>query len=437
MRLLPLVAALALPALAGVVLAQESAVVAASPTWGDRFLSRPTLTGNWGGVRDTLAEHGLSFELEATYTFQGVAHGGLDGPLFERVSDEDDSGHTASADVKLELDTAKAGLWPGGYFNLRGEGRAGRSVLQRAGVVSAVNNDALFPNVVDRFDDQALALTELIATQYLGQHVALFAGLLDTAAGDENALAGSALSNSHFLNSALLYSLVEDATVPNVALGGGVLLEPHDDLSGSFSVFGSEETAGEDPFEHTGGTTFSTEWTLGHTLRDRPGAQTVGFLYGIDASRTAIASDPRLVLGGILSGQPIPTTSDDTWALYYNGHQYLRGDAEGGWGLFARFGVSDGNPNPVRWNAAGGVGGTGLLPRRGRDTWGLGVFYLGLSDEDLLQGLNLGDEVGGDLFYNLAATPWLGLIADVQVIDSALPRADTVWVLGLRTHVRL
>jgi hypothetical protein len=26
---------------------------------------------------------------------------------------------------------------------------------------------------------------------------------------------------------------------------------------------------------------------------------------------------------------------------------------------------------------------------------------------------------------------------DVQVIDSALPRADTVWVLGIRTHLNL
>ena len=199
-------------------------------------------------------------------------------------------------------------------------------------------------------------------------------------------------------------------------------------------MFGTEETAGEDPLGHTEGTTFSTEWTFGHKLLARPGAQTFGFLYGIDASRTAIAANPRLVLGSILSGQPIPTTNDDTWAFYYNAHQYLRGDSEGGWGVFARFGISDGDPNPVSMNLAGGLGGKGLLPQRRQDTWGAGAFYLDMSNEDLLKGLNVDDEVGGELFYNIAVTPWFRVTLDAQVIDSALPGADTAWVLGVRTH---
>jgi len=106
-----------------------------------------------------------------------------------------------------------------------------------------------------------------------------------------------------------------------------VLLEPTEGISASLSVFGTEETAGEDPFEHFAGTTFSSEGTFAHTLRERPGAQTLGLLYGIDASRTAIAADSRLVIGSILSGRPVPATTADTWALYYNAHQYLRGDA--------------------------------------------------------------------------------------------------------------
>jgi porin len=68
---------------------------------------------------------------------------------------------------------------------------------------------------------------------------------------------------------------------------------------------------------------------------------------------------------------------------------------------------------------------------------GLGAFYLGLSDEDLLKGLNVGDGVGGDLFYNVAVTPWFHVILDAQGIDSALPRAETAWVLGVRTHFNL
>ena len=408
----------------------------ASP-YGRSLWSRSALSGNWGGVRDQWAAKGLTINLDATYTFQGVVSGGFDGPLFARVSDEGDTGNDLSGTLTLELDTGKAGLWQGGFFNARLEGRAGRSVLQRAGSVSAVDNDALFPNVVDRFDEEALAVTELTFTQDLGEKVALFGGLLNTAEGDANELAGSARANDYFLNSALLYSLVEDATVPNVSLGGGISYEPHERISGSFSVFGTSETAGEDPFDQWHGTTFSTEWVVAHSLADHSGAQTFGALYGIDARRTDIAADPRTVVGDILRGQSVPTTRTDTWALYYNAHQFIHGDSDGGWGIFVRFGLSDGNPNLVKWNAAGGMGGTALLPGRTHDRWGLGAFCLGMSDEDLLQGLGVDDEVGGEVFYNVAVTPWFHVTLDAQVIDSALPLADTAWVLGLRTHFDL
>lgn len=404
--------------------------------YGGSIWSRSTLGGNWGGLRDRLAAKGLTVGLDATYTFQGVAVGGFDGPALARVSDEDDTGNDFSGTLTLALDTAAAGLWPGGTFDARLEGRTGRSVLQRAGSVSAVDNDALFPNVVDRFDEEALALTALTYTQSLGARFSAFGGLMNTAEGDANEVAGSALSNAHFLNSALLYSLVEDATVPNVSLGGGVGAEPHPRLSGSFSVFGTSETAGESPFEPHG-TTFSTEWTVTHTLAEREGAQTFGVLYGIDARRADIAANPRRVLANVLRGRPAPTTRADTWALYYNAHHYLHGDGEGGVGVFLRAGLSDGDPNPVRWTAAGGIGGIGALPGRPDDRWGLGMFSLGLSNEDLLRGLGVGTEIGGELFYNVAVTPWLHVTLDAQVIDSALPGPDTAGVFGVRTHVTL
>lgn len=433
-RILPLLAAVATAPVSAVSAQDGQPADASAEATGDLW-SRAKLTGDWGGARDRLAAKGVTVDLDATHTFQGVAGGGADGPLFRSVSDEEDTGNTFSGEIELEADTEKAGLWPGGLFDFRADARDGESVLQRAGSVAAVNNDALFPNVVDRFDEGALAITALALTQYVTDGIALYGGLLNMAEGDENEIAGSALSGSHFLNSAMLYSLVEDATLPNASLGGGALFELGDDISGSCTVSGTEETAGEDPFEHDDGTTFSTEWTFGHELLERPGAQTVGYTYGINAERTDIAADPRRVLGGLLAGQSVPTTRADTWALYYNSHQYVVGDAEGGWGVFARFGVSDGDPNPVRWNIAGGVGGTGLLPRRKADRWGLGAYYLDMSDEDLLDALDVGDEVGGDVFYNVAVTRWFHVTLDAQVIDSALPKVDTAWVLAVRGHV--
>ena len=204
-RLLVSLAALVSLVPARFAAAEDADVSAIGASPGGGPVSRSQLTGNWGGVRDTVGGRGLSVVADATYAFQGIASGGAAGrPSFER----DETGNTFSGDLKLSFDTGKAGLWRGGSFDLRLEGRAGHSILQTAGTVSAVDNDALFPNVVDRFDDEALALTQLSFTQYFGEKVAVFGGLLDTAEGDQNALAGSALSNAHFLNSAMLYSLV-------------------------------------------------------------------------------------------------------------------------------------------------------------------------------------------------------------------------------------
>ena len=389
---------------------------------------------DWTGRRERWAAAGLKFNFDATYVFQGVADGGFTGPFFAVFSNENDTGHTISGDLRAEIDTEKIGWWPGGTWTTRFQARSGKSVVQRAGSVAAVNNEALFPNVVDKFDGNALAITELTYRHALGEKFGVYGGLLNTALGDQNAIAGSALSHAHFLNFAMLYSLVEDATVPHVSLGGGVDFAPNENVSGSFSVFGSAESAGENPFSRWHGTTFSTEWTFAHKLAERPGAQTFGFLYGINERRTDIAADPRLVIISILLGLPIPTTTSDTWALYYNAHQFLHGDENGGWGVFARWGISDGNPNFVKQNAALGVGGVGLFPNRKQDRWGLGAFFVDMSKEDLLKGLNVGEEFGGEVYYNIAVLPSLHVTLDAQVIDSALPRVDTTWVLGVRTN---
>lgn len=381
-----------------------------------------------------LNESGLKTNFDATYVFQSIASGGFAGPYFARFSDETSNGHTLNGDLQSELDTEKSGWWSGGRFSARLQTRIGRSAVQRAGSAAAINNEALYPNVEDRFDESVWALTQLSYRHQISDSVAVYGGLLNTSLGDENVIAGASQSHSRFLNFALLYSVVEDATTGNAALGGGVEFNPADNVSGSFSVYGSQETAGENPFRTWHGTTLNTEWTISHSLAGRAGAQTLGVLYGIDVLRTDIAADPRLVIISIILGLPIPSTPQDTWAFYYNAHQFIEGDEEGGWGVFARWGISDGNPNFVRQNAALGLGGVGPLASRPADRWGLGVFLVDMSRADLLKGLHITDEVGGEAYYNFAVSPSFQVTWDLQVIDSALPHATSVCVLGLRAN---
>jgi porin len=122
------------------------------------------------------------------------------------------------------------------------------------------------------------------------------------------------------------------------------------------------------------------------------------------------------------------------------------------WGLFGQVGFGDGNPNSLKWQALGGIGGTSLLPGRPNDKFGVGGFYYGYSN-DLKEGLapllKLGDEYGAELFYNLAITKWFRVTADLQVIAPAIKSQviapplinptvannATVVILGLRGQV--
>ncbi len=384
-----------------------------------------TLTGDWGGLRDRLADNGLSIALNGIHSFQGVAGGGL--------GQGNDTGNVFSGNLGLTLDTDKAGLWPGGFLKLRLEGRGGDNVLRGAGATSPVNNQALFPLVEGSGGSEVWALTELTFTQFLTERFGITGGLINTTYGDNNPITGNAISNQHFMNMAFLYSPVEAAAVPVVTLGGGLILIPAEGVQGSLTVGGSEETAGFNPFSRYEGTTFGTEWEFEYKLGGKPGGMVIGGLYSIDQARRPFGS-PRLSLAEFANEEE-GETAKDSWAVFWNGFQYLTGDEERGLGVFARLGLADGDPNPIRWHGAIGLGGAGLFPGRERDRWGLGVYYQKLADGVLTREFGLDDELGGEVFYNITLTRWMNLTLDAQVIDSALPQAGTVVVLGTRVSV--
>jgi porin len=397
-------------------------------TYGGDFWLRQKLTGDWGGTRDDLAAHGITFDLSTAYTLQGVAGGGI-------PSTGTDLGNTLWTSAVLGLDTGKAGLWQGGSLTIRLEDRTGESALKRTGAISPVNIDALFPDAPGDLDQNVFGLTELSYTQFLNRQFAVFGGLLNTTSADDNPIAGNVRRNETFLNSAFLLSPVESAGAPETTLGGGGVFILSPEIHGSVSVLNTQESATLNPFDNSQGTTFATEWTAGHQLFGQPGGQVLGFLYSINASRTNIALDPRVFLLNLIVLKTIPTTTADTWAFYYNAHQYIQGDEHHGWGPFVRFGISDGDPNPIKYNIAAGLGGKGTFPGRDDDRWGLGLYYLDMSDAGLLAGLNIGNELGGEAFYNFAITPALHLTFDAQAVSSARPRQDTAIVLASRLKI--
>ncbi len=130
-----------------------------------------------------------------------------------------------------------------------------------------------------------------------------------------------------------------------------------------------------------------------------------------------------------------------SWSIVYTFDQTFWTDPcdqKRNWGLFGNAGISDGNPNPIRWSANIGIAGSSPIPSRKLDSFGLGYFYVGLSDgiKDLAPRLvPIRDEHGVDLFYNVAVTPWCHITPDLQVVTPARERVDTSLVLGLRAKI--
>ena len=112
-----------------------------------------------------------------------------------------------------------------------------------------------------------------------------------------------------------------------------------------------------------------------------------------------------------------------------------------GWGLFGRAAITDGNPNPVKYFLSAGIGGDSPIRCHSGDTFGIGWYFVGASDEfgpvpTALFGPR--DGTGVEMFYNVQVTPWLNITPDVQYIHpGAGAIADDAFIGGLRVSVKL
>jgi porin len=143
-------------------------------------------------------------------------------------------------------------------------------------------------------------------------------------------------------------------------------------------------------------------------------------------------------LFNLLPGVMVPAEhDDDSWSVYYKFDQYVwKPDekSERGIGLYGRLGFADEDTSPIDWFAGVGIGAKGLIPGRDADQLGVGFFYSSASDK-FPKVFRLDHGSGVELYYNYAATGWLNVTGDIQIIDPAVRRIDTSVVLGLRMNM--
>ena len=402
------------------------------PPFDGPWDSRLKLTGDWGGLRDQMRDHGITLDISTTTYYQGTASGGLhDGFEFGGRSD-----------YILNVDGQKAGLWPGLFINLHGETVYGDSANLFTGGVVPVNIGRAHPV----FSGTAGALTNVRFTQALSENFVVYAGKINTIDNVQQPFMPGHGLDAGFMNATLFWNVILARTLNYAALGAGAAILQHGYPVFSLTVYDTNDAStrtGFDKLFDNGALIYPTV-SLPTNFFGMPGHQSLWGAYS--SGRYAIVSPQSLtLLPQVLQGQ-LPLTALGTfergsWWMTYLFDQALWVDPEDktrSWGVFGNFGVSDGKPNPIKWDAIVGIGGSSPIPGRKRDTFGAGYFYLGYSDDFKNVArlvVPVRDERGLELFYNAAVTPWCHMTADLQVVTPTLSHAGTSVVLGLRTKI--
>jgi porin len=148
----------------------------ANPYSGDIW-TRSTLTGDWGGVRNQLADKGVTLDLSITQIGQGVVNGGKSGAWQ----------YGGRGDIVMNVDSGKLGLWPGGFLNLEAEGNWESAVNGNTGALMPANSSQVFPMPGQNFDLVALNFSQFLSP-YFGLTIGKYATISSTS-GDMNEFA--------------------------------------------------------------------------------------------------------------------------------------------------------------------------------------------------------------------------------------------------------
>jgi porin len=405
--------------------AEEAAADAPSPT---AILLREKLTGDWFGIRTAQAEHGVAWDISATTFYQGIASGG--------TSRRFDFG--GRGDVLLALDGQKMGLWQGLFVNLHAETLYGTATNGRTGALMPVSVGQLLPG-----DAPVTALTGVKLTQFLSEQLAVYFGKLNTLDDFNQPFTGGAAGLKGFMNTAFLLPPILARTIPYSTYGAGVAVLRDLQPVFTLTVFDPSNTptvSGFDTFFDRG-VVINAQATLPTTkLRGLPGHYSVGGVYS--NAQYAALNDLAFILVQRLRGQlPALPRQTGSWAVYGLFDQALNVDPcdpKRSWGLFGSLGITDGNPNPLRWSGAIGLGGASPLRHRPLDSFGVGYYYVGVSEalkNTAPRVLPLRDEQGVELFYNVGVTPWCHITPDLQVVTPVRARVEASVVFGLRARV--
>jgi porin len=379
---------------------------------------RDTLTGDWGGGRTWLAEHGVGVQLEFTEYYQGMT-GGTGDKGFEFIG---------RADGFVNFDSGKLGLWKGGGLNTHFEWRSGDVTAFRGGALWPVNTGAALP----LGDPEEVVASSIYLTQRFGEATSFMLGKINAV----DLLARDPFFGGWGIHRFMHIAFVAppSGVVPPVIMGG-ILSHRFAPYALTLMVFDPDDRTGDYTphglFDDGVNVSLSGAWEGTFWGRSTNAGMT-----GTYSTKDGTNLDQVLL--------PAELRTDEKKGSFnvsiQVGHLLFESPARPGRGLgvYAKAAVADGNPNPIGGSFIGGFTGHGIVHGRPLDSLGVGYFYYRFSRDlqDTVDAvIEFNDEQGVEAFYSLALTPWFRLAADLQVIDPST-RSSVMAVIGaLRANI--
>jgi porin len=399
----------------------DPAPVGPTPPSGGPLWTRPALTGDWGGWRDALAAHGVSFG----FTYTGDVWGVVAGGRRHRAD------YVSDLDLTLSVATEPLLGWRGGKLFVYGIGLSRtRSPSASAGDVQALDN-------IDA-PSQWRLYEAWYQQELLDSRLSVLAGLYDVSGEfdfTETAqlfLNGSFGTGKDFGQSGVHGPSIFPATSLGVRLGARPLPDTYARVAVLDGVPGDLDSD-RDPaifsMSRKQGLLYVGElgYLTGEGEGDRPYAK-----IGLGAWYYTAHFD-RI---GSFDANGEPTRRTGSYGMYLLGERtvYREPGAPGqGLALFGRVGFADPRVNHVGVYVGGGAVYTGLLPGRPEDQLGLGVATALAGrrfERELAQsGVAVGRaEVALELTYRAQVAPWLRIQPDLQYViqpgfDRRVPNA--------------
>jgi len=429
------------------------------------FWHRTQLIGDPDCKRSDLTRRGVFIDLYSTTAYQRLTSGGV------KIGNS----YFQNTQLSINLDTGRAGLWPGGLFHFTVQSRYGSSP-DNSFTAGSWAPEYIALDLPGPFFWQDTLPSEYSLIQALSKSVNVIVGKIDGLFIADQTLFGDrfryyfANSNfnknpiyNNFFNTTTLSAVAVWAPTPSLTIAGGV----HDPYT-------QPNTLAANAFQN-GDVNLYLEAIYTYTAGSLPGEISPAFNWSnapkIDFESPFGPLSPEQIpqavnaLVGNTSPDGLPTNfKNRNGFAISNFSQYLLVKEEDpsvieeklksaqplrGVGVFGRLGFAAPEAsNTVNRDASVALLARGLLDSRQYDSFGLGFYYNGISKNlknsvgQLTEGMTVRNENGMEVFYNFAVTPainvnagyqhiWNPLVASVTVqrnhADLFLARLNVVW----------